>query len=123
MKKIPITLRIGGIDKDARQAFKRIAGKPHRGSGETFSGLTVYRRHPKGGTKDYQVWINSRQNDRQFIETFFHEMTHVVCGLLNFRTVNEEALCCWVGYLAKSQFADAKPGRFGRRIERKKGTP
>ena len=122
MKKIPITLRIGGIDKDARRGFKEITGKGHKTEGEVFAGLTSGKLY-HSGHKEFTVWINSRQSDREFIDTFFHEMTHVVCGLLNFRTVNEEALCCWVGYLAKSQFADAKPGRFGRRIERKKGTP
>ena len=122
MKKIPITLRIGGIDKDARRGFKEIVGKAHKSDGEIFAGLTSGKLY-RSGHKEFTVWINSRQSDREFIDTFFHEMTHLVCKVLNFRTVNEEGLCRWIGYLAKSQFADAKPGRFGRRIERKKGTP
>lgn len=119
MRRIPILLKIGGIDRDAKQGLKGIRGRKWLMKGEFFGGLTSGKLY-RNGRQEYTVWINSRQNEREFIDTFFHEMTHLVCNVLKFKTANEEALCRWIGYLAKSQFSDAKPERFGRRMERKK---
>lgn len=121
MKRIPILLKVGGIDKDARRGLKDMGRR--LGENEVYGGLCSSRTNTRTKNKEYVIWINSRQNEREFIDTFFHEFTHMVCHYIGFRTVNEEALCRWIGYLAKSQFADACPSRFGRRIERKRKAP
>lgn len=115
MKKYPITLKIGGMDTFTRNGFKSM--KSGLKKGYRHSGLTSSKLY-RNGRKEFVVWVNGRETERQIVETFFHEMTHLICRVLNFRTVNEEALAAWVGYLAKSQFSDAKPSRFGRRKER-----
>jgi hypothetical protein len=117
MKRFPIVLKIGGMDKDTKRGFKELRTRLKKN--EMSAGLTSSKLY-RDGRKEFRVWINGRQNERQIVETFFHEMTHLLCRVVNFKTVNEEALCCWIGYLAKSQFGDACPRRFGRRIERRR---
>jgi hypothetical protein len=116
VKRYPVEIRIGGIDAAARNGFK---GLGRLKKGHVHSGLTSSRLY-SSGRKDFKVWINGRESERQLVHTFFHEMTHVLCKILGLKSKNEEALCEWVGYLAKTQFADLKPKRFGRREERKK---
>lgn len=114
MKTYPIILRIGGLDKDTRKGFSEV--RPRLKKNHVFSGLTSSKLY-KNGRKEFDVWVDSRQKDRQIVNTFFHEMTHLLCKVLEFKFRNEEALCQWVGYLAMGQFADANPARFGRKVK------
>lgn len=115
MKTIPITLNIGGLTK----ALKKDA-REFLGHNKVYSGLTTGKLFLNSDKKEFTVWINSRQSEREFVDTFYHEMTHLLCKLMGFKTKNEEALAQWVGYLAKGQFADQNPSRFGRVIEKVK---
>ena len=54
---------------------------------------------------------------RELVDTFFHELTHVFLNLLGSRRKQgkrEEALACWVGYLAKTMFSDYDKNTYGK---------
>lgn len=53
----------------------------------------------------HEVWLDSRQDKAEFIDTFFHEMTHVFLNMFfkgTFSDKKEHRICNLIGYFARS---------------------
>lgn len=121
MYEIPIIVRFGGAHKESRKIKKEVAKNLYKSKAGCLNGYCAAKVNPAG----FKIWINSRQTDREMVDSFFHEMTHALLKIKfarkSFRLgqYQAEALCAWIGYLAKAQFGDAMPHIFGRKVERR----
>lgn len=117
MKEIPLVIKFGGQHQRSHEIRKHVAKKLYGNAAGRLNGYCDAKMSPAG----IKIWINSRQSDREMVDTFFHEMTHVLLKIRftrrPFRLTrrHEEQLCGWIGYLAKQQFADMMPKAFARR--------
>lgn len=104
-----IILKVGGVSEfELKRASRKLKKR------EYIAGQTTH--YVDKGVSKFTVFINVRQNDREFIHSWYHEMTHVLLHLFKSRTRRKtaEKLCEWIGYLAKQQFADMWPKKYGR---------
>lgn len=109
-----IIVRFSGLDKPARLVNREINPGKHKRK-------RIYGYHERVikpvDLAGHRVWINSRSTDREIVDTFFHEMTHVLFSIMKIRLspAAQERVCSWVGYSAKTHFTEMMPGRFARR--------
>lgn len=110
-KKFFLTLTFSRYDKKIRKVQREIQGRHH---GRLFG----YNEHVMDkGMEGFRVWIDKHQSPREIVDSFFHEMTHVLVRILRLTEKelskeSEEHLCQWIGYLAKAQFHDRMPKKF-----------
>jgi len=110
MEEIPILFKLGGMDKRAYEVKKQIRKKWEPGNKDVLGGYCEWKESPHG----FNVWVNSRQTNREIVESYFHEMTHALIQVLIDRKIikrhrcdTEETLCRAVGYLSAQQVDDA----------------
>lgn len=116
MKEIPIILKFCGQHKHSRDIKKELRKKMYHGVQGKFNGYCEAKVKPAG----FKIWINSRQTDREMVDSFFHEMTHLLLKIrftrkrININKWHNENLANWMGYIAKMLFADRLPYNFRR---------
>jgi hypothetical protein len=112
-----ILIRIGGVRKvERRQANSFQYGLKYR-KGDLIAGLTEHGVNRRSGEETYRVFLNGRLADREFVDSFYHEMTHVLLHMfrLPVRRKTAENICGWTGYMGKVLLAERMPRRFGRK--------
>ena len=120
VSEIAFIVKFGAAHGVSSKIKKEISRKNYGGTKGALNGYCISKVKPAG----FKIWINSRQTDREMVDSFFHEMTHALLKIrfakkpLKISYRHAEALCCWIGYLAKQQFGDMFPHIFGRKIER-----
>lgn len=110
-----ILCRVGGISKKDKTDAKHI--NKEFGKGQFLGGCTRFGVRKDSGEKVFKIFLNSRQSDPDFLESFIHEMLHVVIHLMGLRLnrKDQEFLAHWAGYLSRLQFAYVMPKKFARR--------
>lgn len=113
MIEIPIHVRFSGPHKRSREIKRRLFANAPRGS------LRGYCESHHG--KGISVWVDSRQNDRELVDSFFHEMVHAFLqigathGRFTLSNARAESLAFALGYSARIHFGDLLPKTFGRK--------
>lgn len=108
-----INCRVGGVTKGDRGNAERVWGASVHG--KRIGGVTEFCMERGSGRKVFNIFLNSRQSDSDFLNSFMHEMVHVVIKLMGMRVGKrkQEFLAEWAGYLSGLQFAKVMPWRFG----------
>ena len=112
--KFAVVVEIGGRSKRWLDSAKNL---PHGIVRGKLFGMSEYYGPKNGSLTGCKVFIYSRQSKRELADTFFHEMTHIflqMIGGVRKQKDAEEALCRWIGYMAKILLADYDSCKYGR---------
>jgi len=93
-----ILVKVGGVGKKEKRDVRRFKEK-YREKHDFLGGYVTHCVRKDSGERVFKVFLNGRQADSEFIDSFYHEMTHILCGL--FRVKQDENMCRWIGYISK----------------------
>lgn len=108
MKEYGVLVRFSNPYSRSKEIKRKLYGKKKK----------YLHGYTESGEKGFRVWVDARMNEREQADTFFHEMTHVWCGMkgLKLGKRDEEHLCGWVGYMVKVMMGDRLPKKYGRKV-------